>query len=86
MMNRGYKYYPRYVVLWFIKLYQRTLSFDHGPMKDYFPHGFCRYHPTCSVYGYDAIEKYGVIKGSAKAMWRIMRCNPFSGGGNDPLK
>lgn len=46
----------------------------------------CKYIPTCSQYALDAIEKYGVIKGSLKAIFRILRCNPFSKGGFDPVK
>ena len=69
-----------------IKFYQRTLSPDHGPLKSLSPHGFCRFNPTCSQYGLEAIEKYGIIKGGFKAAWRIMRCNPWNKGGNDPLR
>lgn len=76
----------RKTVLKIIKIYQKTLSFDHGFFSSLFPHGFCRFHPTCSEFGYAAIEKYGVFRGGAKALWRIMRCNPFSKGGFDPLK
>lgn len=46
----------------------------------------CKYYPTCSEYTKQAIEKYGVFKGSIKGIWRILRCNPFSKGGYDPLK
>ena len=46
----------------------------------------CKYEPTCSEYTKQAIEKYGVIKGCGKGFWRILRCNPFSKGGYDPLK
>lgn len=69
-----------------IKLYQKTLSFDHGPLKGLYPHGFCRFYPTCSDYAIQAIEKYGIIRGGFKASWRVLRCNPFNKGGNDPLK
>jgi putative membrane protein insertion efficiency factor len=43
----------------------------------------CKYHPTCSQYAHDSLRKYGPLKGSAKAAWRILRCNPFSRGGVD---
>lgn len=46
----------------------------------------CKYIPTCSQYALDAIEKYGVIKGSLMSALRILRCNPFSKGGFDPVK
>jgi len=44
----------------------------------------CRFYPTCSEYAMDAINKYGVLKGSIKSMYRILRCNPFNKGGYDP--
>ena len=46
----------------------------------------CKYYPSCSEYTKQAIEKYGAFKGTAKGIWRILRCNPFSKGGYDPLK
>ncbi len=69
-----------------INFYQKTLSFDHGPLKSLYPHGFCRFSPTCSQYSKEAIEKYGPIKGVIKSMWRILRCNPWNKGGYDPVK
>ena len=45
----------------------------------------CPYFPTCSEYGLEAVEKYGALKGGLLALWRIMRCNPFSKGGYDPV-
>ena len=59
-----------------IKIYRKFIS----PLKRY---PTCRYYPTCSEYALLAIEKYGVIKGSLKAIWRVLRCNPFSKGGID---
>jgi uncharacterized protein len=46
----------------------------------------CRFYPTCSEYSIQAFKKYGVIKGGAKAIWRILRCNPLNKGGYDPIK
>lgn len=46
----------------------------------------CRFYPSCSQYGYEAIERYGVIKGGALALWRLLRCNPLSKGGFDPVR
>ena len=43
----------------------------------------CRFYPSCSEYAIQAIDKYGVLKGILKAVWRILRCNPFSKGGID---
>ncbi len=60
-----------------IRLYQRT------PLRS---HASCKYIPSCSEYAYEAIEYYGAFRGSLKAIWRILRCNPFSKGGIDPVK
>ncbi|MDD2214356.1 MAG: membrane protein insertion efficiency factor YidD [Oscillospiraceae bacterium] len=60
-----------------IRFYQRSISPLLGPS--------CRFIPTCSEYAVEAIQKYGAIKGGAKALWRILRCNPFSKGGYDPV-
>lgn len=49
-------------------------------------HAACKFTPTCSMYAYDAIEKYGVITGIILGTARILRCNPFSKGGFDPVK
>lgn len=69
-----------------IKIYQKTLSFDHGPLKKFYPYGYCKFKPTCSQYTYEAVNKYGVVKGSALGFWRILRCNPWNKGGMDRLK
>lgn len=79
-------YFIRFSVLKLIKGYQKTLSFDHGIFKNFYPYRRCRFIPTCSEYGYQAIEKYGIIKGGILAFWRILRCNPINKGGYDPLK
>jgi len=77
---------PQYLLIRLIRLYQKTLSFDHGWFKIFYPHGYCRFHPTCSEYAVQAIETHGAIKGTFKAAWRILRCNPWNKGGLDPLK
>ncbi len=64
-----------------IKIYKKTIS----PIISFFG-SHCKYYPTCSEYAIQAIEKYGVIKGCFLGMKRILRCNPFSKGGYDPLK
>jgi len=46
----------------------------------------CRFEPTCSQYARDAIRKYGVLKGGIMALWRILRCHPYSRGGYDPVQ
>jgi putative membrane protein insertion efficiency factor len=45
----------------------------------------CRYYPTCSCYAIEAIETHGALKGGLLAAWRVLRCNPFSAGGYDPV-
>ena len=61
-----------------IRLYQLTISRA-------LPQGGCRFQPTCSHYGYQAIAKYGLLKGGLMATWRILRCQPFNPGGYDPV-
>lgn len=69
-----------------IKVYQKTISPDHSKLGKYFhPFGYCKFVPTCSEYSYQAIEKHGTIKGSYFSILRIMRCNPWSKGGYDPI-
>jgi putative membrane protein insertion efficiency factor len=65
------------IALLLIRLYQNTISRVLPPS--------CRFTPSCSVYGYQAIEKYGVFKGGWMAIKRIGRCNPFNPGGYDPV-
>ena len=65
-------------VLLIIKIYRKFIS----PLKQ----PCCKYYPTCSVYARDAVSRYGVFKGVAMAVWRLLRCNPFSNGGYDPVK
>ncbi len=65
------------IMIFFIKQYQKYIS----PMKS----TKCPYIPSCSQYGLEAIEKYGALKGGFMALWRIIRCNPFSKGGYDPV-
>ncbi len=81
-----WKNYPRYMVIRMLRFYQRTLSFDHGFFRVFFPHGYCRFYPTCSEYAIRAVHKYGIFRGGLKAAWRVLRCNPFNKGGYDPLK
>jgi len=69
---------PRFPVLALILFYQKTLSRA-------LPENTCRFSPSCSHYSYQAIYKYGFIRGSLMAAWRILRCNPFSKGGFDPV-
>lgn len=77
---------PRELVKELIRLYQQTISPDHGWFKKRSPVGFCRFSPTCSEYTYQAIDKYGILKGILMGIWRILRCNPWNPGGKDPVK
>ena len=61
-----------------IKFYKKYISGLKGSPT-------CKYIPTCSEYGLEAIEKYGAFKGGLLTVWRILRCNPFSKGGYDPV-
>ena len=69
------------ILLFLIKKYQKHISpvIEHYGIK-------CKYYPTCSEYTRQAIEKYGSVKGIFLGIKRIIKCNPFSKGGYDPLK
>lgn len=69
---------PRLPVLWVLRLYKRHLS-PHLKSR------VCRFEPSCSVYAYDAIDRYGVIKGGRLTRARLRRCNPDHPGGFDPV-
>jgi putative membrane protein insertion efficiency factor len=60
-----------------IRLYQRFIS----PL---FPRR-CKYEPTCSAYAVEAVRSFGPLRGTVLAAWRLLRCNPFSHGGHDPV-
>ena len=60
-----------------IRAYRRVLS-PALPAR-------CKYHPSCSAYAVQAIESYGILRGAVLAAWRLLRCNPFSHGGYDPV-
>lgn len=70
--------WARIALLALIRLYQKTVS-------PALPEGTCRFYPSCSHYGYQAIYKHGALKGSVMAAWRVLRCNPFNPGGYDPV-
>ena len=66
------------LLLGLIRVYQLTLSRTLPP-------GTCRFYPSCSRYGYEAIRRYGAMRGGLMATWRLLRCNPFNPGGYDPV-
>lgn len=76
---------PRRVGQVLIVIYQRTLSLDHGPLARLVPFQVCGYSPTCSEFGYEAVGKYGLLKGSWLTFKRILRCTPWHAGGHDPV-
>ncbi|MEA2375053.1 MAG: uncharacterized protein QOD53_1516 [Thermoleophilaceae bacterium] len=69
--------YFRELVLLPLHLYRRVVSPALGP--------HCKFEPSCSEYALDAVRTYGVVRGSLLAAWRVMRCNPWSHGGHDPV-
>ena len=67
----------KYLMMAMIRFYQRVISPCFPPR--------CRFYPTCSAYAIEALRVHGALKGSLLATWRILRCNPFSKGGYDPV-
>lgn len=67
----------KYVAMGLVRLYQMTLSKILPPS--------CRFYPSCSQYGYEAISKYGFLKGGWLTVKRLVRCQPFHPGGYDPV-
>ena len=65
------------ILIAFIKVYQYTISPLLGPR--------CRYYPSCSNYAVQALREHGALRGLGLASWRLLRCNPFSNGGHDPV-
>jgi uncharacterized protein len=68
----------KWLLLRFIRAYQILLS----PMLG----DTCKYHPSCSEYAMQAIAKFGILRGLVLAGWRLLRCNPWSRGGYDPVE
>lgn len=74
------------ITLRLIRFYQKYLSPDHGMIFSHlYPGGCCKFYPTCSEYGYQAIGRHGLIKGSWLALKRVLRCNPLTLGGVDEV-
>ena len=68
---------PRSLVVLLLRVYQRWISPAFGPR--------CRYYPSCSEYAVQAVERFGILRGLVLAGWRLLRCNPWSRGGFDPV-
>jgi putative membrane protein insertion efficiency factor len=68
----------REIVVAPIRVYQRVIS-PLLPRR-------CKYHPTCSAYAVDAVREFGILRGLVLAGWRLLRCNPWSHGGYDPVE
>lgn len=77
-MQLTWRNLPKIIALAIIHFYQLTIS-------RVLPPGTCRFYPTCSHYGYEAIAKYGLLRGGWMAFKRILRCQPFHPGGYDPV-
>jgi putative membrane protein insertion efficiency factor len=67
----------RAALVWSITAYQRVIS----PLTP----RHCKYEPTCSRYGAQAVSEFGILRGLVLTGWRVLRCNPFSHGGFDPV-
>ncbi|MDE0572127.1 membrane protein insertion efficiency factor YidD [Demequina sp. B12] len=68
---------PRYVFIGIIRFYQLVISPLTGPT--------CKYYPSCSSYGLQAVKEHGAFKGFILGVWRVLRCNPWSHGGVDDV-
>ena len=77
-LELNFRNLARFPFLALIRLYQLTFS-------KMLPPDTCRYYPSCSHYGYQSIYRFGILKGGYLAVFRVLRCNPFSKGGYDPI-
>jgi putative membrane protein insertion efficiency factor len=68
---------PRDLLVLFIRAWRLLISPLYGPT--------CKYYPSCSAYGLEAVRRHGAVRGSALTVWRILRCNPWSDGGVDDV-
>lgn len=76
----------KYLILFFIRFYQKYFSLDTGVLKFVFGRRqICRFSPTCSEYTYQAVSRYGIIYGLWLGVKRISKCHPFHKGGYDPV-
>jgi uncharacterized protein len=70
----------------FLPLYKTLNALVKAIAAGFLPPISCRYTPSCSRYAAEALKKYGPVKGGLLALWRLIRCHPFSPGGLDPVK
>ena len=73
------------IIIFIVTLYQRTLSPDHGVLAAFYPHGFCRFYPSCSEYMKKGVQRDGVVRGIVRGIARVVRCNPWNKGGIEDL-
>ncbi len=78
-------YIAKEIVKVFIRIYQKLFSFDHAFWARPEKYRVCIFYPSCSEYTYQAVDKFGVVKGLFLGAKRILRCNPFNKGGYDPV-
>lgn len=76
---------PRRTAVALIAVYQITISPDHSWLKAKYPHGYCRFYPSCSEYSKQSINKFGLIKGLILSARRLFRCHPWAEPKIDPV-
>lgn len=69
---------PRHAIILALRVYQLTISPDHGPLRHLWTYGYCRHSPTCSAYAIDVVRKRGAVIGSLLAIKRVLSCNPWA--------
>ncbi len=72
-----------HIIIWFIKVYQKTISPDHSHKGKSMPFSGCKFYPSCSEYGILTLKKKGFLFGLFPMIWRVLRCHPWSKGGID---
>lgn len=77
---------PRSAIIAMIRLYQQTLSPDHGPLRHLYAYGYCRHEPTCSQYAIEQLGKRGFTAGVVLSFLRILSCNPFRKPSDEKLR
>jgi len=78
-------YYFRLPFLFLIRIYQKTLSPDHGLLSYFLSTNTCKFQPTCSQYSFEAIKEYGILKGGLLTIKRLSKCHPWGYAEYDPV-